>query len=72
MGTYQPTMPVEEDPDGFMNGDIESSQTTLNEVRESGWNKITNAESVEDMPTSFVNEEAIYVNSTFRGKLRAI
>lgn len=68
MGTYKPTMPIEDDNDGFLNRDIESSQVTLTEVRDSGWNKMTDTESVEDAPTSFINEEAIYVNSTFKGE----
>ncbi len=70
MGTYRPTIPVEDDDDGFENGDAISTRAELAEGKENGYNKITDAESVEDIQTSFVNEEAIYVNSTFKGEPR--
>ena len=74
MGTYRPTMPPEEEEeDGYMNGNLTTSREELTELNDqnAGWNKIHDVESVEDIPTSFVNEEAIYVNSTFKGELGA-
>jgi hypothetical protein len=65
-------MPVDDDEGSFYQGTLERTEannhTILTESQERGWRKIENAESTEDIVQStIVNEEAIYVNSTFKG-----
>lgn len=78
LGAYKPNMQVEEEDD-FYPGDFDSrelgsSQTVLTDTdsQDKGWRKIENVGSVEDFQSTFVNEEAIYVNSTFRGEITLI
>lgn len=76
MGVYHPTMHIEEQEDGLYPDHLDNrdanSQTILTETAAgdsngTGWRKIEDAESVDGFQTTFVNEEAIYVNSTFKG-----
>ena len=77
MGAFKPTMPIDEDeeeefyPGTLDSTDMASNHTVLTEVDspDKGWRKIENADSTENLVQStFVNEEAIYVNSTFKGE----
>lgn len=77
LGVYRPTIQPDDDDDNFPDGydarDIATSQTGLTEDQGSHWNKLSNGtDGVDDVQTTFVNEEAIYVNSTFRGLMQLI
>lgn len=75
MGIYKPSLPHDDEdeenyPTNLTNGDLGNSQTVLTESsQDKGWNRIEDADSVDDVPTSIVNVDAIYVNSTFKGEL---
>ena len=75
MGVYKPSIqvqPEDEDefyPNGF-DGNETLSRTTENAPsssgKEDGWRKFASVENIQSQ-TTFVNEDAIYVNSTFKG-----
>lgn len=74
MATYASALAVEEDEGfAFNSTPLENSQTPLTLSQDQqGYNRMDDAESVNNPPTSFVNEEAIYVNSSFKGTYVAI
>ena len=72
LGVFRPTIQPEDDdgnfPEGYDARDAATSQTGLTEHQGNRWNGLSNGtDGVDDVQTTFVNEDAIYVNSTFRG-----
>ena len=51
-----------------MTGDEVDIGESLNNGATRGWNRIESTKTEEPQQTSFINEEAMYDNSTFRGK----
>ena len=69
MNVYMPSAADDENEQPYENGDLSSSQAPLTEAEE-GYRRMEDGNGgVEESPNSIVNTEAIYENSTFRGKL---
>lgn len=78
MGVYKPNIQVQpEDEDEFYPNGFDGNETMRSRVgltedgpsssrKEDGWRKFQSVENLQSQ-TTFVNEDAIYVNSTFKG-----